>query len=94
MKNFNECGQILCNSQIEFIECAKFLMKNGQNVYNFNGEIFTKNLTGTWHGFSYDHESKYWGRFYSKHISGKFMEFKYLIRKDKLKKLNGNESLG
>ena len=57
---------ILCNNKIEFLECAKFLLKIGQTVVNFDGEKFLMNDMAEWMGFCFESEENCWGRFYTK----------------------------
>jgi very-short-patch-repair endonuclease len=79
---------IICSSETEFIDCAKFLLKRGFKVVNFANDKF-KNNDKIWCGMSYDHLERTWGRFYTQKFYGHYyVEFKYLIRKDKLLKIN------
>lgn len=94
MKELLEIQQIKCNSQIELVECAKFLVRSGFKVANFNGQNFiSKYDSGKWIGMSFNYEEETWGRFFTNRIHGEIIEFKYLIRKDKLKQLNEKKNL-
>ena len=78
---------ILCHSDMEIIECAKFLKKLGYRVFNFDGKDFIRCcVSDHWMGMTFVNEDDGWGRFHTKNLT-EYIEFKYLLRKDKLKKL-------
>ena len=95
MKNYNS---IICNSEKEITECAKFLIKKGYKICNYNegNELFKTDISfiGEWKGLTRIGNNE-WIRFFPTgndfSIGNKntTINFNVLLREEKLNKIYG-----
>jgi len=91
----DEYNSIFCDSDQEIVECAKYLIKKGYEIANFNkytgifvdfqGKSSFKD-TNFWKGLTKLGNDE-WIRFHPQNEKEKQIKFKTLLRKDKLIKI-------
>jgi hypothetical protein len=91
MKNYDS---IICNSEKEITECAKFLIKKGYKICNYNegNELFKTDISfiGEWKGLTRIGNNE-WIRFFPQNWEDKktIINFNVLLREEKLNKIYG-----
>ena len=83
---------IIYYSCAEEIAASKYLKSIGENIYNYDDIINQKKDVFGWNCFKFYEDSNEWGRCYrdssNYELNKKRINYKSLVRKEKLKKIN------